>query len=151
MSSTMRFPWTLALVLVLAVGILAWPGWLDASQDDRIESENLDAKSAIIQKRVIAKERVSANLMAGDLTLFEAAAWFGEINDNPACFRSELREVYPGTSKGEQLCRQVIQWVESRALDTLPRSQVKELISRLEADLCEHVEKHGTVVLPKVQ
>ena len=57
--------------------------------------------------RAIAKDRITAEVMAGRLTLLQAAALFGELNRVPPAPRPQ--------SGAEELCRQVIAYAEGEA------------------------------------
>jgi hypothetical protein len=146
----------LAGLLLLAGGLagasLAHPdlsaalGWqaipAASKQDPDIE------KGQIIVKRIMAKERVIVALVEGNLGLFEAAAWFRELNQWPP----ELADVHwqslPGRSDGEKLCRQVLHWTRIRLEETVTASQAHARLEALEAELADHIACRGKVVLP---
>jgi hypothetical protein len=95
-----------------------------------------------------ARNRVIAALLAGDLTLFEAAAWFRFLNENPPeCPADPI--CWPGKSAEEKLCRQVIGHVEDEEGDQSRRTRGAEC-RRLEKELEEHLAQHGKVILPEL-
>jgi hypothetical protein len=96
-------------------------------------------------ERLLAKGQVSDDLIAGRLTLFEAAARFRRIEQG----REHTRvEYYPGDSEEERLCRRVINGARAQMSQRYPEG-ADEFVERLEAELQLHKERHnGTVVLP---
>jgi hypothetical protein len=125
--------------LAAAVGWQAVPA---PKQDPGIE------KGQIIVKRVNAKERVVVALVEGNLGLFEAAAWFRELNMWPPEHADMYWHMLPGHCDEEKLCRQVIQWARIRLEDMVTASQAQARLQALEAELAEHIARHGKVVLP---
>jgi hypothetical protein len=105
---------------------------------------------AIALKRGRAKAAVIARVRAGELTLFEAAAWFRWLNSEPASAPDAHWRLLPGASLDEKLCRQVICWAES---ETAAQGSVREgetMADRLRAELARHLAEHGEVVLPEL-
>src|SRR4051794_9379807 len=89
-------------------------------------------------RRGRAKERIIEQLLAGNMSLFDAAAWFAAVNEAPAEFPDLTWQALPGHSAGEKLCRQVIFWARSQMETTLPFSQVEGRVKELESDLERH-------------
>ena len=67
-------------------------------------------ESEIVHERIKAKNRVVARLLAKEISLLEAAAWFRYLNDNPPERPCDFRRMMPGASDGEKACRQVVEW-----------------------------------------
>lgn len=84
--------------------------------------------------RVRAKEEVVAQLVAGRLPLFEAAARFRELSDAAA-------------ESGERVCRTVIGWAHLALRDHPERAE--RLSNDLEQELQEHLKRFGGVRLPR--
>jgi hypothetical protein len=124
----------------------AQPDW----ESQRRARAQMQRQTDVLLARVKAKEEVIQQLVAGQLTLFEAAAWFGHLNQNPPELASTSTRMFPGRSPEEKLCRQVIHWAEQHLRATTTDSHTQELICRLEDDLATHLAEHGRVVLPEV-
>jgi hypothetical protein len=121
---------------------LGWQAVPTPKRDPEIE------KGQIIVKRVQAKERVIVALVEGNLGLFEAAAWFRELNQWPPEHADGYWRNLPGASDEEKFCRQVIHWARMRLEETVTASQAQAKLQALEAELAEHIVCHGKVVLP---
>src|SRR5262249_13050091 len=79
------------VLAVCAVGVaLAWRGWARAAALTRQKQTvsaawvvaPLTEKHEVIAQRHRAREQVVTRLLARELTLLEAAAWFRFLNDN---------------------------------------------------------------------
>jgi hypothetical protein len=120
-------------------------GWQAVPQEQR---DSFVVKGQITVQRVHAKEQVIQALMAGELGLFEAAAWFRELNLTPPEHPDERWQNLPGRSEEEKLCRQVMCWVRVGMEDTMTASQLQSKMQELEAELKAHIARHGKVILP---
>jgi hypothetical protein len=82
-----------------------------------------DEKSRFLDQRICEKEHVATDLADGRLTLFEAAAIFLRLDEQPP--RTVVHPCYQGLSREEAACRQVIEWahqvLEKRSLTTARR------------------------------
>ncbi|MFO0878783.1 MAG: hypothetical protein U0840_15685 [Gemmataceae bacterium] len=100
-----------------------------------------------ISRRLRAKTAIVDKLVAGELTLFEAAAWFRtldrETDPNP-----QLPCKAPVQDPNLQLCRHVIVWVEGHLGSGESSSQASTWVERLEHELQDHLARHGRVILP---
>jgi hypothetical protein len=133
----------------LRAGGLNWPAAEDARkiQVEEQRAEALRRLHDIARRRLAAKEQVIRRLLDGQLTLLEAAAWFGYVSDNPPdC--PERCCVQRNDSRGEKLCRQVIGWAGTKARERMSWSEAAEIVRSLEAELNDHLARHGTVKLP---
>jgi hypothetical protein len=117
-------------------------------QDERSREAALDSEVGEAFQRVQAKQRVKADLIAGRITLFEAAARYRDLSAGQANYLRLLRAYYPGRSDEERLCRSVIDHVRHVLIGQ--RKEPDEFIASLEAELHEHLERYGTVRLPDV-
>lgn len=102
----------------------------------------------VVQQRMKAKTKVVERLVAGELTLVQAAAWFRQLNDTPWEHRCDYRRQWPGNSDGEKLCRQVIAWTRSDLQFRMPESQASALLCQLEGELEMILAERDTVELP---
>ena len=114
------------------------------------KSEEMDQAAPLLLRRIVERRRVTAEVRAGRLTLFEAAARFGKLNAGPGEYgiQQTVQSVYPGDSYEEKLCRQVIRHVELEAASESPGA-AEAAVARLEAELEDHMLRHGRVCLPE--
>lgn len=104
--------------------------------------------STIVMRRIKAKTNIIEKLLAGELTLFEAGAWFRYLNSEPKSTPNFHWENLPGNDSNEKICRQVITWTEGRMRHQAPASEIAEVLRRLEEELCRHIADNGKVILP---
>jgi hypothetical protein len=117
--------------------------------DDVVRGQELDDQLKQVLLRSDAKDAVVADLIDGRLTLFEAAARFRAVNEsNP-----QAEQWLTGFPLGDQpyetaLCRSVIRRVE---VELRPRGSKlgHGIVARLEAQLADHLKRHGSVRLPE--
>ena len=100
-----------ANVVNLAVSGYADGTFMSFESEARVES-NL--------RRVRAKHAVASELLAGQLTLGEAAARFRELDAHMPDRRDFLLRRHPAVSYEVALCRQVIEYVEAKLEATTP-------------------------------
>jgi hypothetical protein len=145
----------LLLVVALAAALVQpdWarelglhPGWAGRSGSSCVFPP--DEKSLAMQARIAEKTRVTAQLLDGDLTLFEAAALFRRANEDGYPTLPPSLSLYQGDSEEETLCLQVIDWAEAQLLESFPRSGDWEIIAHLKDELRRHKEQNGKVILP---
>src|SRR5579872_3704472 len=157
-------PWTrhlmsLSLLLAVLAGArtqcfdslsASWAALSEARQAlerERHKRERMESLDGAVIRRMTIKESVIQQLIAGDLTLREAAAWFKYLNERPAGCEDHYRERFPGGSAEESACRQVIAWVRAD-LNLVSPSRAVETERRLEAELQEYLACEGKVELP---
>lgn len=142
-------PLTVLGMIALAL-VVAEPTWLrSASAEQHVFLIQAPGEQVqIVQARMTAKSRVVDRLLAGELTLLEAAAYFRELNDKPSNYPCAYRLAWPGDSDGEKLCRQVIEWATSRCKVTRTPSERDEITRRLENELDRLLCQGGPVELP---
>jgi hypothetical protein len=112
--------------------------------------QELKEKDRIIMDRVTAKDEVIRELMAGRLTLAEAAGHFRRLNDEPReCRGPGVDCCFPGQTETERYYRQVLLWVEIETRHCEP-SQAEEVMCRLEADFAAFLEQQSAeLTLPQ--
>jgi hypothetical protein len=108
-----------------------------------------DELSGARVRRLMMKGLAVQQLAAGELTLFETAALFGQLNSLPPSLEHMIPPWPSGADEGERLCRQVIQWADKEWEHHFPPEEVKARVERLEQELQEHLAAHGGVRLPK--
>jgi hypothetical protein len=107
----------------------AWQLRIDAQYDRQRE---LDRRWQISAARDHEKTQICRELIAGRITLREAARRFAELPDPPERFWEDLRKNFPQGTDPERLCRHVITW----ACDLPERAdQTDALRRRLEKEL----------------
>src|SRR5260370_29933598 len=118
----------IGMVVALAALAFAWQG-----ASSRPPSSNVFLPAGeeieVLRRRGLARERVVDRLLEGEMSLPQAAAWFRYLNDNPREYRLNYRELWPGNSDGEKLCRQVIQWVKNHLHHRGKESQTEAITS----------------------
>lgn len=155
MTAPLRFLAALALLTAGLVGVYAKrPDWLrqtgrfDPNYGMMILSPP-PSETLTVARRIKAKTAVIEKLRAGELTLFEAAAWFRHLSGVPFAGSAVVWERMPGDTHNEKICRQVIRWAEIHLDYLAPKSEVAAVTSRLEEELLRHLAEHnGEVVLP---
>jgi hypothetical protein len=121
---------------------LGWQAVPQVQHDPVIES------GKIAVQRAHVKEQVIRALLEGDLGLFEAAAWFRELNQSPSDHPDEHWRSLPGRCDGEKLCRQVIGWARGQMEEQMTVSQMAARVQEMEEELEAHIACHGKVILP---
>ena len=145
--------------LTLLACCLAFPQWPQAlglevgsrQSTHRSEVEAAGPRCEVFKARIDAKAQIIARLRAGELDLFEAAGWFGSVNREPAEYADYSWRNLPGGSDEEKLCRQVILWVRGNLAQSVPESELGELVARLEARLAARLCDRGRVELPELR
>jgi hypothetical protein len=108
-------------------------------------SGELDEQDHTILKRIAIKDEVIGELLAGRITLFEAAARFRRLDEEyPIDYQNTSIQV---GMEDEYMCNQVIKWVRSRTAEG--RGGSENLVERLEDELMRYKQLHGSIVLPK--
>ena len=111
------------------------------------QSCKLDAQIEESLQRCKAKEDLVRAVIAGELTLLEAAARFRDVNASWPKARTFLQQAYAGLPYEHALCRQIIAYAEAELRDQ-GSDQKDRVLHRLEAELAEHLRQHGKVCLP---
>jgi hypothetical protein len=118
--------------------------WNDAV----IQGQKFENQSKRAQERCIAKDEVAVEVLAGRLTLFEAAARFRGINEsNPQAERWLTSIPYRDEPYELALCHSVIRRVELE-LESRGSGPEDDTLNRLESELAQHLQRHGRVCLP---
>jgi hypothetical protein len=155
-------PLRLLAGLVVAAGLLAGifsvrPGWLTTAGVDfwnlpelyaRIEKSNeemaeLEERDKEVFRHLDAKREVMRALRRDEMTLLEAAARFGQINEQPPETMSYIRDMYRGHNDEERLCRQVLAWLEVDLWQS-EDSKGRATLARLQAELNAYLQQHET-------
>jgi hypothetical protein len=111
------------------------------------QQEELDHRAEQIQRCVTDRQEVVAELIAGRISLLQAAVRFRRLNQRLPESADAYNHFYPGNSEGERLCRYVIAYVRSTLLDESP-DLAPALVERLNAELAQLLEADGAVHLP---
>jgi hypothetical protein len=105
------------------------------------------ARCDVRERRYLAKVEVVARLVAGELDLFGAAAWFRDLNHEPPDYQEMGYLHMPGDSAEEKLCRQVIIWVKGWCHGLAREGEL--LLTKLEAALDSRLRRGGQIELPE--
>src|SRR5262249_12653247 len=97
-------------------------------------STDLQTRLESTLRRLQTKDAVLNELLAGRLTLLEAAARFGELDAGLPDTRDHLLKAYPGVPYQVALCRQVISYARAEMRLRAPE-QMESVVARLEAEL----------------
>jgi hypothetical protein len=97
------------------------------------QKEELQAQSHEVLYRIQAKRTVVEDVIGGRMTLREAAAQFAELNAICPTYMNLLRQLHPGLSDEEVLCRNVMSFVATE-LSHWP-DQAACVLARLEKEL----------------
>jgi hypothetical protein len=101
----------------------------------------------LMEVRVERKRQLVDQLLAGRLTLLEAAAGFRDLNRGPPALNwSAFRHTVPGGSDEERHCNQVIQFAACE-MERVDPKRADEVHAALTEQLHEHLRR-GTLVLP---
>jgi len=160
MRNTMKTVWPLASILGVAA-IVAFsfrhpgakrsdsrplPGRIGEWYAEIIEAQDLEIQAELARKRCKAKDAVVADVIAGRVTLFEAAARFRDLNASNPLAAHWLGYQYRDQPYELSLCRSIIHRVELE-LHSRASGQVDGTVARLESELTEHLRCHGRVRL----
>jgi hypothetical protein len=108
-------------------------------------ADRLDAFRKVLFWEVAKRSEIASDLLAGRLTLFEAAAGFRAVRQVRARYQEPGPLPFPGRPEEEQLCRQVLGYAETRLHGEPARAAV---VARLHQQLQQHLELYGAVQLP---
>jgi len=111
------------------------------------QGHELDAQIEESLQRCKAKEDLVRAVIAGELTLLEAAARFRDVNASWPKARAVVQQAYTGLPYEHALCRQVIAYAEVE-LRGQGSDQKDRVLRGLEAELAEHLRRYGKVCLP---
>jgi hypothetical protein len=145
----------LYIVALVAMGTDLGPGASfpiepDGSSADASDHFQMALKTAlaVLKHDSAAKGSITEDVIYGRVTLLEAAARFHALHaqrpDNSYCVPQT--RLLPGSSEGERLCWEIIQWVEMDLQEDPRRDQV---VGRLLSELQETLDRQGTVRLPE--
>jgi hypothetical protein len=152
--STPRLLVPLGVLLLLVGGMCAYRSWSTPAREEKpgvqtdidegLRAEKLEARRQLLLWRNAEQHRIARDLLDGRCALREAARRFRALyhRGDPVLSRA-LREIYPGGSEEEGVCR----WVIAYTLTILEDEPgTPELGARLKAELQEHL-KAGTLRL----
>jgi len=123
------------------------PAWLRTEAEEDEKTEVLKERLRVVTDRIHAKNRVSEELLAGRLTLRQAAARFRDLKREPPDYWQTYRLVEPACLGAEEQCRQVIDWTATLVGPQTPKAVA--LRARLEEELEGHRRREGKITLPE--
>jgi hypothetical protein len=137
----------LTWLAVLGLDFADLPALLGKLAEESAKEEELQRRLDVLVPSVVAKDQPVDDLLAGRLSLLQAAARFRDSLRQAADTLAGRRLAAPGPEQGERLCREVMAWVDVRLRDRAPQ-QAAAVALRLEAELQQHRAPDGTVRLP---
>jgi hypothetical protein len=108
--------------------------------------EEMEHRRQILLQRCAVRDRAVQKLLAGRLTLLQAAAQFRDV-EMALPVTSAPRIAATGPAEGERLCRSVIAMAKGWMEEYVPAQAAAET-ARLEAELEQQRDTDGTVRLP---
>jgi hypothetical protein len=161
MANLLRMGFMIGMLVVVALAAaLAHPQWAEDLGLEKLHTDSWQAQLFGVQdrykelqerdeallKRLERKQAIVTELIAGRISLFEAAAQFRQVNEEwPNRF---LYQPYlAGESEEESLCRQVIDWTHV-VMQISPNKSQSDFVQELRETLRRHKEQYGMVVLP---
>jgi hypothetical protein len=127
-------------------GLGGVPDSLAQIEENRQIGKEIDDRHRRVLERMKAKDAIAEDLIAGKLTLVEAAARVRDLPDGMPGWMNLLPPEELGANDDETLCRHVIGWAQTVLADRPEKAAA--VGRRLDAELREHVKRHGTVTLP---
>jgi hypothetical protein len=118
-----------------------------AEPEEQPKSEQISSGVQVLMERGRVKDRVVGELLAGKITLLEAAAWFRSLYEEPGSWPNP-RSPRPRRDEGERWCRLVIDWAVAKTAHDKSAREARAARQRLEDELQEHLHYQRTVVLP---
>jgi hypothetical protein len=115
-------------------------------EDLNHRSQWLDWQKQALERCNAEKDHVVADLLAGRVTLFGAAARFRVLYEALPFTQPVDMSLFPGDTREEQLCWCVIGHA-AKALEDQPVRQAA-VVAKLEADLRQERARHGAIQLP---
>jgi hypothetical protein len=111
-----------------------------------LSDAEMERRQQIYHQRIVIKDRAVRDLLAGRLTLVQAAAQFRDVEkEHPVTWWP--RNAATDAAEGERLCRVVMEKANGWVKASLP-SQAAAVAALLEAELERHRGPDGTVCLP---
>ena len=144
----------IVLACVLSTVVALRPGWLNCQWSRECSGPTqrtilpADGLTVARVRRLELKGAAIQRLRTGELTLFETAAVFGQLNALPPVLENREMPQVSGSDEGERLCRQVIFWARAEWKEDLRPEELKAHVERLERELEAHLAAHGEVQLP---
>ncbi len=116
--------------------------------DERGQWEaELERRRQVFQRRTAAKDQAIRELLAGRLTLCQAAARFRDAEREAPLTWGPPPQTGDGPGEGERLCRDVMDWADSWVAENVPAA-ADSLTARLKEELEQHRGTDGVVRLP---
>jgi hypothetical protein len=104
----------------------------------------LEYQDEQVMRRIAVKEVIVHDLIAGRISLVEAAAQFRALNAGRRDYLSVIRATFPGRTDDERICRNVIGFVEAAVEQD---EDGRYTVHRLNEELWRLADS-GTLVLP---
>jgi hypothetical protein len=143
----------LGAVALCAAFLWAYPpraavGAAKILENEKARAHSLVVRLAEVHRREAKRDKILAALLAGRLSLWEAAAGYRELHRHSldgAHYAQMLSENFPGRSQGERYCQYVIENLRVLGWDNPAAAR---LARRLQTQLDQRIHRDGTVRLP---
>lgn len=152
--------------ILLAGGLLALGcavgAWLPLPKEERASAADtmgdeevlrrqlLEAHRADVRRRDRGREKIFADLMAGRLTFWEAAAGYRALDRrlaDPDRWARLMRVLFPGCSEEECYCRNLLQNLREVGRNC---AKARRLAEQLAGQFEDRLRREGTLRLPEV-
>jgi hypothetical protein len=111
--------WVTSPALVRDLGLDLWefPAWQRSLGSQVERKQELVRRWHVAERRDQMKTEICRDLLAGRITLREAARRFDELPEPSDRLREDLRFQYPQGTDEERMCRHVLQWADDLTAD----------------------------------
>jgi hypothetical protein len=130
------------------MGLDLWdlPNSINAYHEFKQKGEALDQEEKIVLDHLQRKNQLIKDLVAGRVTLQETAGGFMQLNEDSALPKAGYIP-FPGASREEKYCRQVIGWVKCHRMFH-PKDVDETFLVCLEDELAELVARGSAMITP---
>jgi hypothetical protein len=108
-------------------------------------SEDLDARLESSLNRIELRQRIIGELLAGQITLSQAAAQFRDLTWAVPKYVALIQMQYPNMNEAEKYCRYVLDYARRYSGH---HKEPGQIISRLEREFNQSCRQSGSVHLP---
>lgn len=115
----------------------------DSMEEVAERGRRLDEEDATVRQRIVVKEALIDQLIAGNITLAEVTTAFLQLDEDRPASTPSIRSIFPGRTDQEKLIKNVMSYIEMRIPD---KNQLAIVMSRLDGErarMCEHAPLAG--------
>lgn len=155
--------YVVVFAVLALIGTAIWPSWpgdlgLDVwnvaslsqqIEQDRQTGEAMEADDQAVLRRLQIKELIVSEMLAGRLTMLEAAARFQALHRGDERFAKQMAIYFKGQNEEERFCRSVMDFARMRLQQMEPEREA-ETMAVYERELQAAMNRDGLVVLPEL-